>query len=616
MIPNVTTGNRMQGLIRYLAGPGKSNEHTNIHLVCASDQIVSVLDGHELSGDAVGMLGQEMNFPKNAFRPGELARDHVLHVSLALDPSQLGESGVREDEFWEKVSRRFLAEMGLDGADGKSPNRWVVIRHGVSTNGNDHVHLAVSMIREDGTWWSDYKSKFKSQQAARAIEKDFGLRVLGQGVKTKGFAPGELLSVARRRAEAKYGQEAKLNPHHVPWKMLDATARKHLVSEQAKIEQPRFELARFIRASGAGAQSEGEYVRRLRGNGLLVRPYYAKGSTTQVAGYSVAMKPVHGERPIWYGGGTLAKDLSLPSLRASWPEKDAALAVPEWQAAAKNRAFATVDDGAVSSVELGAYFKELAGYLDTVVKADVKDLAQYAQLARDGAGLFAAWSVAAGKEGDENAKALGEASDLFARHAQLSEQPQRAVHPPSRLYSDLCTHMAISKSRRAGAVAMVKAWSRAGKEVGRSFEAVGVARASHHLSVELQSRLDSVHDAYRLINPLPVKAPAMVDSSPGDSSKMVGEARTTGLAVAERPVPAAVSVVKPLSQEERLDAMVEKMRAQGYSEDAIESVRFAQAQQKFTPGVRRPAGTTPGEQKVTRNDPPRKGLGPDKGVSR
>ncbi|MEV8183390.1 hypothetical protein [Specibacter sp. NPDC078692] len=224
--------------------------------------------------------------------------------------------------------------------------------------------------------------------------------------------------------------------------------------------------------------------------------------------------------------------------------------------------------------------------------------------------------MAAGKEGDENAKALGNASDLFARHAQLSEQPQRAVHAPSRLYSDLCTHVAISKSLRAGAVAVIKAWSRASKELGRSVEAVGVARASHHLSVELQSRLDNVHDASRLINPLPVKTPALVDSSPVDSSKMLGESRPSAIAVAERPVPASTPAVKPLTQEERLEATVAKMRAQGYSEDAIESVRYAQAQQKFTPGARRPGSTTPGEHKVTRNDPPRKGLGPDKGVSR
>ncbi|WP_054009815.1 relaxase/mobilization nuclease domain-containing protein [Arthrobacter sp. ERGS1:01] len=616
MIPNVVTGNRMQGLIRYLAGPGKVNEHTDIHLVCASDQIVSVLDGQALTGEAVALLGQEMNFPKSAFRPGELARDHVLHVSLALDPSQLGEAGVRDDEFWEKVSRRFIAQMSLDGADGKSPNRWVAIRHGVSTNGNDHVHLAVSMIREDGTWWSDYKSKFRSQQAARVIEKEFGLRILGQGVKTKGYAPGELLSVARRRAEAKYVQEAKLNPLQVPWKLLDSTARQHLIAEQSKIEQPRFELARFIRASGAGAQSEGEYVRRLRGNGLLVRPYYAKGSTEQVAGYSVALKPVHGERPIWYGGGTLAKDLSLPSLRAGWSESDAALALPEWKAAAKNRAFAAPDDGAVSSVELGAYFKELAGYLDTVVKADVKDLAQYAQLARDGAGLFAAWSVAAGKEGDENAKALGDASDLFARHAQLSDQPKRAVHPPSRLYADLCTHMAISKSRRAGAVAMVKAWSRAGKELGRSFEAIGVARASHHLSTELQKRLDGVHDSYRLSNPLPVKSPAQVGRTPGDSSQKKVESRSTVVAVVDRPEQASTPVVRPLTQAARMEATVAKLRSQGVAEEAIDAIRFAESQQKFSPGARGPAGTPPGAQKVARNDPPRKGRGPDKGVSR
>nr|WP_015062420.1 hypothetical protein [Arthrobacter sp. J3.37]AFK89249.1 Relaxase/mobilization nuclease family protein [Arthrobacter sp. J3.37] len=33
MIPNITKGTRMHGLIAYLAGPGRANEHTEPHLV-------------------------------------------------------------------------------------------------------------------------------------------------------------------------------------------------------------------------------------------------------------------------------------------------------------------------------------------------------------------------------------------------------------------------------------------------------------------------------------------------------------------------------------------------------------------------------------------------------
>ncbi|MFD0760333.1 hypothetical protein [Arthrobacter ulcerisalmonis] len=90
MIPNVSTGSRMFGLVQYLAGPGRANEHTNMHVVCASEQIVSVLDRQELDTENTRALGHEMNFPKKAFRVSDDNRDHVLHVSLSLDPDQLG----------------------------------------------------------------------------------------------------------------------------------------------------------------------------------------------------------------------------------------------------------------------------------------------------------------------------------------------------------------------------------------------------------------------------------------------------------------------------------------------------------------------------------------------
>ena len=37
MIPNITRGARVGGLLRYLYGPGKREEHTNPHLVAAWD---------------------------------------------------------------------------------------------------------------------------------------------------------------------------------------------------------------------------------------------------------------------------------------------------------------------------------------------------------------------------------------------------------------------------------------------------------------------------------------------------------------------------------------------------------------------------------------------------
>jgi hypothetical protein len=65
---------------------------------------------------------------------------------------------------------------------------------------------------------------------------------------------------------------------------------------------------------------EGEFVRRLRRGGVLIRPRFAAGRDDVVAGYSVALRPSGEDRPVWYGGGRLARDLTLPRLRKGWPD--------------------------------------------------------------------------------------------------------------------------------------------------------------------------------------------------------------------------------------------------------------------------------------------------------
>lgn len=593
MIGKIVKGHRMIGLINYLAGPGRSNEHTNMHVVCSSELIATVSDGMSLDPESTMSLGHEMNHPKKVYHPDNHKRAQVFHVSLSLDATQ----GLKDDDFWDTMVREYLHGMEMDGSDGKPPMRWTAIRHGVSSNGNDHVHIAVSMIREDGTWWNANKDFSRSSTILRTMEKKHALRVLGQGVKTRGYAEGELQSVARRRAMAKHTREANATQGMVPWSMLDKTSRKNLIAEQSRIEQPRFELALKVRAAGAGSCSEAEYVRRLRGNSLLVRPYFAKGGTEQVAGYSVALRPREGERPIWYGGGTLAKDLSLPSLRAGWPVADMSEAIPEWKAAAGNRAFVSADQGAVSGVELRDYFNELDTYVKTLADANVNDPARYAAIAREGAGLFSAWAVAAGVEGDKSAKDLREAAALFARHAELTEKPVRAVAPPSAIYADLCTHQAISMSRRAGAVAVVRAWANMGTKLGGAFVAKGWAQHPELLITDLRERLDTVHDAYRGINPLPAKSGAK------------GTERVGGVALAERPETTQAKASRGV----QLDGLEQRLRLAGMDESAIAARMFAERQTSANSAQADRSKSKQTPINIHENPRPKK-RGPEKGI--
>ena len=85
-------------------------------------------------------------------------------------------------------------------------------------------------------------------------------------------------------------------------------------------EPARTMLRRTVHTAAAGAGSEQEFFARLEAAGLLVRKRFSQRDPAQVTGYAVA-KPGHvnGQGgPVWFGGGKLAADLTLPKLRQRW----------------------------------------------------------------------------------------------------------------------------------------------------------------------------------------------------------------------------------------------------------------------------------------------------------
>ena len=65
---------------------------------------------------------------------------------------------------------------------------------------------------------------------------------------------------------------------------LERTAREHMA------EPPRITLARLVREASVASKDEAEFVRRLRGSGVLVRPRFETGGQEAVVGYSVALR--------------------------------------------------------------------------------------------------------------------------------------------------------------------------------------------------------------------------------------------------------------------------------------------------------------------------------------
>ena len=162
--------------------------------------------------------------------------------------------------------------------------RWVAIRHAP-----DHIHLVATLARQDRhrpSLWNSYR---KLRDACRDTEEWFGLR----------STPPADRTAARRPTRAETEQAAR----------------------RGQGEPPRATLRREVCAAAAGARTEGDFFARLAEAGVLVRRRYSTQNPAQVSGYAAGL-PGHAARAsqiVWFSGGKLAADLTLPKLRARWP---------------------------------------------------------------------------------------------------------------------------------------------------------------------------------------------------------------------------------------------------------------------------------------------------------
>ena len=449
-MPNITRGERMGGLLAYLQGPGRANEHAEPHLVAGDPAVMAWHDDAVLDRVTALAIAAELDHPRRLFGV-EVAGGSVWHCSLSLR----AEEGQLSDEKWAAIAHDVVDGMGFSDATrqdehgemvGRAGCRWVAVRHGVSTNGNDHVHIAVSLVREDGTKASVWNDRRTAQRVAGELEAKHGLEVL------------------ESRAAARGGRGVK--PAEV------ATAQR-----RGDVEPARVALARAVRAHAGAAADEAEFVRRLRRAGLLVRPRFAAGRDDVVAGYSVALrvpKGAVGERPVWYGGGHLDKDLSLPRLRREWPDtpSGASEAVAEWNAG--RRGARPVRPGRETQEPAPELWQEygqgIAALREQLRQVPVSDRATWAHVAHETAGAFAAWSVRV----EDTPGPLAEAAETIARSAHL-----RAGEVPAR--------RATSVSAVKGTTLLLASLARGGQGT--------VAQAI--LLRQLMNLAKAIHDAHR-----------------------------------------------------------------------------------------------------------------------
>ena len=356
MIAKATRGHSGAGLVRYLFGAGRAEEHTDQHVVAASENVI-VPWGTALSKAAVADLGQQVDSSKVLFGT-EVTGGHIWHLSLTNHASDRALS----DEEWGRVVRAVVDRLGFSPAGGQAPCPWVAVGHGRSKGGHDHVHVALSLVRDNGAVASTWRSWSKLSEICAEAERSFGLTVVD------GRARGGLPGTGRAETEA--------------------AARRQRPGPE------RVSLARLVRGAAEASAGEAEFVRRLRSGGVSVRPRYGTGGTGEVVGYSVALAPVAGEGPVWFGGGRLARDLALPALRAGWqgsPESpDEVLA--EWGARRSRRG-----DEREDRVLREEGWANAAGRVDLacarLAELPAGERARWAAVARESAGIFGAWSA-------------------------------------------------------------------------------------------------------------------------------------------------------------------------------------------------------------------------------
>lgn len=273
-------GRRVAGLIYYLFGPGRREEHTDPHLVAGWRHPAELEpplhpDGQRDFRKLCGLLQQ----PYAALGPRGFDRP-VWHCAVRA----ASEDNTLSDDEWAQIAADVMHRTGLApyGQDDDAV-RWIAVRHGA-----DHIHIVAMLARQDGGRPRLSNERYRVREACRAVEERYGLRRTAPGDRT----------AARRPTRAE----------------------NEKVSRRGWRETPRVTLRRAVSTAAAGASSEQEFFARLGGAGVLVRKRLSARNSAEVTGYAVTL-PGDAARdggPVWFGGGKLAADLTLPKLRRRW----------------------------------------------------------------------------------------------------------------------------------------------------------------------------------------------------------------------------------------------------------------------------------------------------------
>ena len=314
MIRRRVLGSSPYGLVRYLFGEGRANDHENPHVIASWDgspealqpEFMSALGYHDVTG-----LSRLLSAPAAAsLQPPAKS---VYHLIFRAAP----EDRHLSDAQWAELCVEAMDRTGIAKRDDPAGCRWIAVRHA-----DDHVHLVATLVREDGRTARTPQDFRKLAAVAHEFENRYGLR-----------------STAAREdqtAAARAGvQEA-------------AAART-----AGRDRTPRETLRTKVKAAAARTSGFKDFADLLGREGVTVWPRLSERHPGEITGYSVSLDDyLNGAgEPVRFGGGKLAPDLSWPKLASRWSQPAPETAAP---AAADQAAPAAADQAATEQPALAA----------------------------------------------------------------------------------------------------------------------------------------------------------------------------------------------------------------------------------------------------------------------
>jgi len=271
---------------------GLASDHRDAHVVAGYQDAELLQPPRRPDGRCdVRRLAGLLNAPVLAGNVGTDTRP-VYHLAISAAKSDQ----LLSDTEWADVAEEYLHRIGLARRGDDEAVRWVAVRHAP-----DHIHVVATLVRQDGRPVFPRQDFLRSREASRAVEDRYGLTTT---------APVGGTSTP----ETTRGEWRKHRQH---------SDRRHAQGRPAPAGPDRQVLRARVRDAVAGSSSCEEFTGRLGDDGVLVRPRFSTVNPSEITGYAVALRPVgrdlHDDRPlVWFGGGKLAPDLTLPRLRQRW----------------------------------------------------------------------------------------------------------------------------------------------------------------------------------------------------------------------------------------------------------------------------------------------------------